>query len=205
MPYEMRGQFLEACDCRVPCPCWFVEAPDEDECSGAVAWQIEGGDIDGVDVSGLAVVSVSHHMGHRGDTATHPKMRLALLVDHRATEQQAERLALAFSGRLGGPLAELAEMVDLAPEVELTEIIFVSDGGQTRVDAGQSVHADMAPVIGATGRITTIADSILAKLLGPVGEVGRSAIFLLDLPELGLQVEAYERSATRGRFAYFSD
>jgi hypothetical protein len=62
----MSGRFFEACDCYVPCPCWFDQGPDEDERTGVVAWQIENGEIDGVDVTGLSVVSVSQHDGHRG-------------------------------------------------------------------------------------------------------------------------------------------
>lgn len=59
----MRGGFLKACDCFVPCPCWFQQEPSEDECTGLMAWQIEQGEIESVDVSGLSVVSVSHHGG----------------------------------------------------------------------------------------------------------------------------------------------
>jgi hypothetical protein len=40
MPYRMNGRFFEACDCYVPCPCWFDDTPDEDECSGLIAWGI---------------------------------------------------------------------------------------------------------------------------------------------------------------------
>jgi hypothetical protein len=204
MPYEMRGEFLEACDCSVPCPCWFVEAPEDGECSGAIAWQIHRGIVDGVDVSGLCVVSVSQHGGERGDVGTHPKMRVALLVDARADGEQAEALAAAFSGRLGGPLAELAEMVDSTPGVETADIVLESTVEHTRLSVDDAVHADMSPIIGTTGRITTIVDSIMSRLLSPAGEVGRSAAFILDLPDHGLQIEASRKSATRGRFAYFS-
>jgi hypothetical protein len=33
MAYQMRGQFLEAYDCHVICPCWFEREPDENECT----------------------------------------------------------------------------------------------------------------------------------------------------------------------------
>jgi hypothetical protein len=202
MSYEMRGQFLEACDCSVPCPCWFVEQPDEDECTGVVAWQIEQGTIEGIDVSGLGVASVSQHEGSRGATGSHAKMRVALFVDERATQGQAEAMALAFSGGLGGPLGELAEMTSRTPDIERAPIAFVSDGAHTRLEIGSGVHAAMTPVVGATGRITTIADSIMANLLGSLGEVGRTATLTLNLPRHGLELAVQDRSATRGRFAY---
>jgi hypothetical protein len=202
MAYEMRGQFLEACDCSVPCPCWFVEAPDEDECTGVTAWHVEQGTIEGVDVSGLSVASVSQHEGSRGSAGAHPKMRLALLVDEAATPQQALALAHAFTGRLGGPLGELAEMDPGHPAVERAAISFVSDGGSTRLSVDPGVSADMTPIVGATGRIATVADSVMANILGPLGEVGRTANLTLDVPGHGVHLAVQDRSATRGRFAY---
>jgi hypothetical protein len=201
MSYEMRGQFLEACDCSVPCPCWFVEQPDEDECSGVVGWHVEQGTIDGVDVSGLGVASVSRHAGGRGDVGSHAKMRVALLVDERATPQQADVLARAFSGGLGGPLAELAEMTG-EMDVERARVEFTSDGARTALTADSAVDTEMTPVVGTTGRITTIADTVMARLLGPLGEVGRTSVLTLELPRHGLELSVQDRSATRGRFAY---
>jgi len=202
--YEMRGQFLEACDCRVPCPCWFTQDPDEDECTGAVGWQIEQGQIEGVDVSGLNVANVSFHTGPRGGPGEHPKMRMGVFVDHEATIAQFEVLSLAFTGALGGPLGELAQMAVVNPEVDRAPISFTSDGSRTTLSVGAAVAADLTPIIGSTRRITTIADSALATLLGTPGEVGRASRFAIDLPAVQLTVAVEGRSATRGRFAYVS-
>jgi len=204
--YIMRGQFLEVCDCSVPCPCWFVEDADEDECTGVIAWQIEQGAIDGVDVSGMAAVSVSQHFGSRGAPGAHPKMRVALIIDERATEQQAGLIAQAFNGELGGPLGELAEMSESMPEVDRASIEFRSDGSATTISVStprrsRTVSTSMTPILGATGRITTIADSVMANLLG-LGEVGKASDLTIDLPVHGLDLSVEDRSATRGRFSY---
>lgn len=204
MAYEMRGQFLEACDCSVSCPCWFEEDPDEDECSGIVAWYIEQGSIDEVDVSGLTVVSVSYHEGTRGTLGDHPKMRIALFVDEAATAEQEDAIGQAFSGELGGPLGELAEMHDEAPGVERAAIAFSHDGATTRVTVADAVDADMTPLVGATDRVITVGDSTLASLLGTPGEVCKSGCLTLDLPQQSVSVEVEGRSAMRGRFSYLS-
>jgi len=206
VPYTMRGQFLEVCDCSVPCPCWFVQDADDDECTGVIAWQIEQGDIDGVDVSGLTAISVSQHAGSRGPHGAHPKMKIALIVDERATEQQAASIAQAFSGQLGGPLGELAEMTDSATEIDRATIEFASDGARTKLSVStprraQTLSADMTPIVGATGRITTVADSVMANLLG-LGEVGKASGLTIDLPTRSLDLRVEECSATRGRFSY---
>lgn len=200
MAYELRGQFLEACDCHVMCPCWFEHDPDENECTGMVAWYVEQGAIEGVDVSGLAVVSVSHHGGHRRGA----KARVALFTDERASNEQERLLTDCFTGKLGGPLGELAEMTDEVGSAARAAISFSSDGGMTKVTAGPAVTAEMQPLTGETGRIITVADGALAVLLGTPAEVGRSSIYRLDLggEEWDLQLEA--RSANRGRFTYLS-
>ena len=206
MPYTMRGQFLEVCDCSVPCPCWFVEDADEDECTGVIAWQIEQGVIEGVDVTGLTVISVSQHFGSRGAPGAHPKMRVALIVDEKATQEQAMSIGQAFGGELGGPLGELAEMTDSTPEVDRATIEYRSDGSSTTLSVStprrsRTLIADMTPILGATGRITTIADSVMANLLG-LGEVGKASGLTIDLPVHSLNLSAENCSATRGRFSY---
>jgi hypothetical protein len=203
MSYEMRGQFLEVCDCSLPCPCWFDQEPDEAECTGLVAWQIEQGKIGTVSVSNLAVVNVSFHVGKRGKRGEHPQTRGVLFVDQTASTKQVNALGKAFTGELGGPLGELAEMNAKVQGPERIAISFESDGGSTRVTVGTAASAEMTPLVGSTERITTVADSALATLLGSPGEVGSAQRFELDIPKLKLDVQ--DRSATRGRFAYVLD
>jgi hypothetical protein len=196
--YELRGQFLESCDCFVVCPCWFEQNPDENKCTGVVAWYVEQGEIDNVDVSGLVAVSVSHHSGHRAKS----KQRVALFIDSRADDDQQRVLERAFTGKAGGPLGELAQMTDKVSAVELADISFTSDGGDTKLTIGRQVTTGMEPVIGETERVTTVGDGALGVLLGTPAEVGKSNRFRLALDDAKLKIDVRERSSTRGRFAY---
>lgn len=63
-------------------------------------WSMSAGQVGGVEVSGLVVVSV-------GDR-TQDRARQLLLVDERAGPEQVWWLRDAFQGRLGGPLRDLA-------------------------------------------------------------------------------------------------
>jgi hypothetical protein len=199
MAYELRGQFLEACDCAVMCPCWFEQDPDENECTGIVAWYVEQGQIEGVDVSGLTTVSASYHGGNR----RHARARVALFVDDRASDKQKDALEAAFTGTLGGPLGELAELTDEVADVERTKITLTSDGRRTKLTVGRKVTAEMSLLVGETERVMTVADSALSVLLGTPAEVGKAKQFRLALglgDELDLNVR--DSSANRGRFAY---
>src|SRR3954469_24557982 len=55
MAYELEGRLLEVCDCKVLCPCWIGEDPDNGTCDAVVAWRIDRGQVDDVDVSGLTL------------------------------------------------------------------------------------------------------------------------------------------------------
>jgi Protein of unknown function (DUF1326) len=67
------------------------------------AWRIRSGQIKGIDVSDQVILTVwSHSPGDDGGTAL-------TLLDERAGPDEAAALVEAFQGRLGGPLALLAE------------------------------------------------------------------------------------------------
>jgi hypothetical protein len=57
MAYKLEGSILEVCDCKVLCPCWIGETPDNGTCQSALAYHFERGTIDGVDVSGLTLAT----------------------------------------------------------------------------------------------------------------------------------------------------
>lgn len=200
MPYTMRGLFLEACDCRVVCPCWFSEDPDDDACTGLFVWHIEQGEINWVDVSGCSAASVSFHTGHRGTGG----QQVIIFVDANASAEQGGVLFQAMSGALGGPLGELADLADTVTGPVVVPIVYRSDGASTSVTIGAQVAVDMAPLVGTTQRVTTLADSALARALAPLAEVGKSSRYHVEIAEPEFRVDIGGRSANRGRFAYRS-
>jgi hypothetical protein len=198
MAYDLRGTFLEACDCYVICPCWAGEAPDEGHCTGLFVWCVREGTIDGVDVSGLSAASVSRHEGHRGDGG----WTVTLLIDDRASTEQREALVSAFTGKLGGPLAELADLTAEVVGIHAAAIAVTEEGGATKVALTPGGSADMSPITGSTGRTTTLADGALSGVLGTLVEVGKGTGYRVDLPGDGFDLDVSGRSANRGRFAY---
>jgi hypothetical protein len=199
MGYRMQGRFFEACDCHVPCPCWFDEGPDDDECTGIIAWQIENGEIDDVDVTGVSVVSVSQHGGSR-HTPDHA--RVALLIDGTASRAQADAVEAAFTGTLGGPLAELARIGGQRTRVERASISFVVDNDTTKLDVPGRLAVRARTVRGSTKRPITIGDGLLATLLGTPGIVGRSSRYRLNVSAAQIDIDVEGRSTTSGSFAY---
>ena len=84
MGYRLEGDLLEVCNCRVLCPCWIGEDPDFGTCEGTLAWKIEKGDINGVDVSGLSICILAHIPGNilKGN------WKAVVYIDDNASEEQ---------------------------------------------------------------------------------------------------------------------
>ncbi len=82
MAYEIEGRLLEVCTCNVLCPCWVGEDPDYKTCDTTIAWGIEKGSIEGVDVSGLTM-AVSAHIPK--NILIPKSWKAVVFVDDRAT------------------------------------------------------------------------------------------------------------------------
>lgn len=198
-PYDLTGSFYEACDCYTICPCWTGSNPDEGECTGIFTWVIDAGSIDGTDVTGLRAVSVSHHQGYRGAAA---RQRVVILVDDTATQRQSDALVAAFTGSLGGPLRELADLLGELVAVEHVPIVLRDEGRLTTLTVGRALLVEGVTTDGAAGRPITLNDGLLSTVLGTPAEVGESWRFRIALPEHGIDANLRGRSTMRGRFSY---
>jgi hypothetical protein len=200
-PYQLSGSFYEACDCYSICPCWTGSRPDEGACTGIFAWEIEQGSIDGVDVTGLRAVSVSHHSGLRGDGA---RQRVVIIIDEAATPRQTDALVAAFTGSLGGPLEELAELLGELLAVEHSRIALRREGRLTTLAVGQRrrIWVEGTTSEGPFGRHITLSDGKLSGVLGSPAEVGESWRMRVGLSSHGMDLDVRGRSTMSGRFSY---
>ena len=105
--YQLEGSLLEVCSCDVLCPCWIGEDPDQGTCDSVVAYHFDKGTIRGVDVSGLTLVSAVNIPGNMLEG----NWRQLVFIDDKATDEQADAMLDAFTGKLGGPLADLAQLI----------------------------------------------------------------------------------------------
>jgi len=85
------------------------------------AWRIDTGHVNGVDVAGQVVVTVGDETPSKGGSH-------AILLDEAATPEQTLALVDAFSGRLGGPLADLVPVGDGHPGFSQVPLQYRLDG-----------------------------------------------------------------------------
>jgi hypothetical protein len=190
--YELEGTLLEACSCGVLCPCWIGVDPDDGTCESINAYRFDRGTIAGVDVSGLAMVNACLIPGN---VLTPGSWRIVMFVDERATDEQFDAIRAAFSGELGGPLADLAGLVGEVIAVERRPIVHETRDGKGVLKVGDVVSSEMHPFTGPDGSQTTLRDSIFSTVPGSPAYVAVADHFSVDLPQYGMQWSFEGRNA----------
>jgi hypothetical protein len=195
--YQLTGTLLEACNCGVLCPCWIGENPDNGYCNAIIAYHIEKGNINGVDVSGLNVMGVVHIPEN---VLIPGSWKIIRLVDERATPEQVQVLADAFRGKLGGPLADLAGLVGEELGVYQVPIDHALEGGAGTVTVGGKIKAVMTPYKSLYGTTTTLRDSIFSTIPGAPAWVSKADELTVNFPEHGFVWKFTNSNAVQGDF-----
>ena len=199
MGYQLEGKLLEVCDCNVLCPCWIGENPDNGTCDAVLAYHIEKGTIDGTDVSGLTFSL----LGHIPVNVLAGNWRIAVFVDDKATPKQQEAILSAWTGKLGGPLADLAKLVGDVAAVERAPISFAVEDGKGHLRIGTVAEATMSPYKGPTGSVTTLNESVFSTIPGSPAYVSKASEYRRQSSKYGLRdVNLRDRNAIQGSFRF---
>ena len=198
MAYTLEGRLLEVCNCKILCPCWVGEDPDFGTCDGTLAWHFDKGSIDGVDVSGLTFALLCHIPGNilKGN------WRVIAYVDDKASKAQEEAILGVYTGKKGGPVADLAQLVGEVVGVERVPFTFDVDKGKGRLRIGTSIAADLEPLKGAGGLPTALTDTVFTTIPGSPAYVGKAGVYKADAPSLGIKVDLNGHNAVQGSFRF---
>jgi hypothetical protein len=198
MAYHLEGRLLEVCDCRVLCPCWIGEDPDNGTCDSVLAYRFDAGTIDGIDVTGRTVAMVAHIPGN----VLNGNFRIALYLDQGASDTQQEALVNVYSGKLGGPVAELAKLVGEVVSVERVPIVFDVNEGRGTLTVGDVSHAELEPYRGADGSITTLSNTIFSTVPGAPVFVGKATRYRSRHAALGHNLDLSGHNALQSTFVF---
>lgn len=138
MTWHVEGTYFENCNCDMICPCSTsgLTAPaDNERCQVALAFHVDTGDIDGVDVGGLTVCVLADTPPLMGEGG----WRVGLLVDSAATQAQSDALGAVFGGQLGGPMSGLGPLISEMVGQDSMEMAYADDGRHHRVRIGGAV------------------------------------------------------------------
>jgi hypothetical protein len=204
MAWWIKGRFFESCNCQVPCPCsvapWL--GADYDRCLTFIAYHVEAGVVDGVDVSNLNVAL----FGDLPKVLLDGGWRTGIIIDDAASDAQAAKLAAVFSGQLGGAPAATAGMTSESLGAERAVMRFSSERGGLRLVIDGRGHIALRDLV-PTGK----ADGAPARLLGPFHPATVAARsdgeIILGKPEEDTHLEAFgirwvANSGFSGRFSW---
>jgi len=198
MGYRLEGDLLEVCNCRVLCPCWIGEDPDFGTCEGTLAWKIDSGEVNGIDVSGLSICILAHIPGN----ILQGNWKAVVYVDENATAEQEGALLDVYTGKLGGPVADFAQLVGEVVAVERAPFTTEVSKGSGRLKVGDDIEAELVSYTGATGRATTLHDTAFSTIPGAPAYVSKSPKYRATKPELGIDVDLQGHNAVQGRFLF---
>src|SRR5262245_2689508 len=142
MSWQLTGTYFENCSCDMVCPCTTsgLSMPaDYERCRVVLAFHIDSGAVDDVDVSDLTVVVVAD----TPQLMTDGNWRVGIFMDAAASPAQAEKLGAVFGGQVGGPMAMLAPLIGEMLGVEMAPIEYVDDGRRHRLRIGEAIDIEV--------------------------------------------------------------
>jgi hypothetical protein len=197
--YEIEGRLLEVCTCNTLCPCWVGEDPDGGTCESILAWAVDRGTVEGVDVSDRVIAVSAHIPGN----VLAGNWKAAVFVDDRCTEEQQAVLLKVFTGQLGGPIADLAALIGEVVAVERATIRFTVEGGQGSITIADLAEARLSPFRGATGDTTALHDTVFSTIPGSPAYPGKAERFRRAGGRHGLaDVDVSGQNAIQGSFRF---
>ena len=147
---DVAGQYLEVRSCDVYTgPCFANAEVGATGRDAILAWQIEQGSHNGVEIAGLSVVMVvraADTLGFGGGLVIHPDpIKSVVLVDERADFEQREALvefATEKAGRVAGEVVRI-ESVPIALRVDHESMVGSLNAGEiAEIETRQLTHHD---------------------------------------------------------------
>jgi len=196
MAYQVEGKLLEVCTCKTLCPCWVGEDPDGGTCDGLLVWKVEKGTVDGTDVGGRTIAALCHIPGNilKGN------WNVRIYLDAGASAAQKDALLNVWSGKLGGPIADLAKLIATIDSVEQVPIAFNVKGADGEIKIGSAVSASLEAFRGANGEPTAMHDTIFTTIPGSPAYVGKASSYKASAP--GFSVDLKGHNAVSGSFRF---
>lgn len=142
MAWRLEGTYFENCSCDMVCPCGtsaLTMPADYDRCQVVLAFHVDSGEVDSVDVSGLTVAMLADTPPVMGEG----NWRVGLFMDESASQEQSDKLGAVFSGQMGGPPELVASLVGENLGMEVAPIEYVDDGLRHWVKIGDFVEMEI--------------------------------------------------------------
>ena len=154
MAWKLEGTYFENCNCDWVCPCTvtsFASPATGDRCHVVLNYHIQRGEVDGLDVSGRSVSLVVDSPKKMLDGG----WRVGVIIDDKASKEQADKLTGVFAGQAGGPMANLAPLIGEVLGIERLPIEYSDHGHRHRIHIGDAIAIEVEDYVAHEGGETT--------------------------------------------------
>jgi hypothetical protein len=154
MAWKLEGTYFENCNCDWVCPCTvtsFASPATGDRCQVILNYHVQRGEIDGVDVSGRSVSIVADSPKRMLDGG----WRVGVIIDDKASKEQADKLTAVFAGQVGGPMANIAPLIGEILGIERLPIEYSEKGNHHSIRIGDDVAIEVEDFAAQEGGETT--------------------------------------------------
>jgi hypothetical protein len=169
MAYRLSGTYVGHCDCQQVCAC-AVDGPPtgrDGQCHGLLVFGISDGNLDDTDLSGVNVA-----MGYMAPSnISAGNLKLGIVVDEGASDEQADALGRIFKGDEGGMFGEFVPLIGEWLGVERAAVSF-SDGDEPSAKIGET-DVTFEAFKGPDGKPTTASNAAFG--FAPVFSLGKSS------------------------------
>ena len=142
MAWRLDGTYFENCSCDMVCPCTtsgMTMPADQERCRVVLAFHVDSGEADGLDLSGKSVVGVADTPA----VMTDGSWRVGVVMDASASPEQAAALGGIFAGQTGGPMAMLSPLIGEMLGMESAQIDYVNDGRRHALKVGDLIDLEI--------------------------------------------------------------
>jgi hypothetical protein len=154
MAWKLEGTYFENCNCDWVCPCTitsFASLSTGDRCQAVLNYHVRRGEVDGVDVSERSVSIVVDSPKRMLDGG----WRVGVIIDDKASKEQADKLTGVFAGQVGGPMANIAPLIGELLGVERLPIEYSDKGNRHSIRIGDSIAIEVEDYAASEGGETT--------------------------------------------------
>jgi hypothetical protein len=143
-------------------------------------------------------------LAHVPGNALKGNWRAVVYVDDGATPQQQEAILNVWTGKLGGPVADVAGLIGEVSGVERVPITFEIEKAKGRLQIGSVIEIEVEPFKGPKGNTTTLRDSVLTDVLASPSSayVGKAPKYRVNAPNYGFNVNLQNHNASQSNFRF---
>jgi hypothetical protein len=161
--WELKGDYFEACNCEVTCPCIFLSPPTGDDCTVLLAWHVNKGKFGDTKMDDLNVAMAIYSPGHMQKV----KWKAALYLDSRANKAQADALVQIYGGRYKEFIGEILGTRTVPINYEVS-------GNRRSLSISKLAALEVEDVVSPDGTVSTIQN---APFYSPLAYVAKSKKF----------------------------